>query len=50
MMDPFKIYYDEVLIELQRIQTKMFPGKIFPRLSDELMTSMVKDKWEEMSN
>jgi hypothetical protein len=31
---------------MQRIQTKMFPGKIFPRISDVQMDQMLREKWD----
>ena len=34
---------------MQRIQTKMFPGKIFPRISDVQMDQMLREKWDQLT-
>ncbi len=50
VIDPFKIYHDEVLAEMHKIQTKMYPSKMFPRLSDTLMNTMLRDKWNSLTD
>jgi len=37
VIDPFKVYHDEVVKELLRLQNSQFPHKKFPRLADEIL-------------
>jgi hypothetical protein len=44
VVDGLKIYFDEVCIEMNRLQTLHF-GQKFTPMSESLMYQMVKKKW-----